>query len=208
MKFRQAVPSHWKVVKYWVKEGESFPQFLADVYAVEPDKPACFGCGRRTPYDGMGEQFTTKREWNAATSIRLAQLSKDDPADPSNYVLLCWYCHRVMPTHASRDAAIKWVNARLKMAFGVNPIVVRVADNPRYVREWAEYVIEGLKSMPEYQDEEYGLLEVMDWLCKEAAPLVGRKGAGVPSLAKPPSNWREQLEQVAHTRTREEPPPT
>jgi hypothetical protein len=209
MKFHSLTPSHWKVVKYWVKEEESFPQYLTDVYGVEPDRPACFGCGRRPPYDGMGEHFNAKREWNATTSLKLAQLAKDGPTVPSNYVLLCWYCHRVMPTHDNREAAISWVNARLKMAFGVNPIVVRVADNPHNVREWAEYIIAGLKAMPDDQDSElegYTLLEVMDWLCKEAAPLVGSKGRGVPGLAKPPSGWREELERVAHAR--EEPPPS
>ena len=185
-----------------MKEGTSFPQFLADVYHPAPDKPACFGCGRRTPYDGMGEQFNAKREWNTTTSLKLAPLIKDDPPFPSNYVLLCWYCHRVMPIHENREAAIKWVAARLRMAFGVNPIVVRVADNPHNVREWAEYIIEGLKAMPDDDQEEYDLIEVMDWLCSEAAPLIGSEGVGVASLAKPPSNWREGLEQVA----REGPP--
>lgn len=111
---RRRYATHRAIAEYWTLGGECQANGEEPLHC-DLGEPRCWACDfvEDTTHDGRRDSYDYAHEW--LERAHLISHAAGGPAVPSNFALLCHWCHRQMDddcgrgTNVSRDTAIEWI---------------------------------------------------------------------------------------------------
>lgn len=96
---RSGMPDGHSIAEYWLGQGRFGPIVL--------DHPACFTCARPA------------ERWSQLERAHLVDRACGGLDHQANLVLLCWPCHRCMPSFDASDgaSALAWVHGMRRVGY-------------------------------------------------------------------------------------------